>query len=130
TIRADGGTGEAEQANKAMTDVLNKVPKAKKFVLTSINEETMSGIISAIQTVGRWNPEDWIIITQGCDAVGQQQIRDGLTDGAVAYFFEKYGEYLIPAAVSLMNGQPVPPFMYVENVLITKDNIDQYYPKK
>jgi len=130
TIRFDGGAGEAEQANKAMTDVLSKIPDAKVVALTSINEETMSGIISAIQTAGRWDPANWIIITQGVDDVGKQQIRDGLTDGGIAYFPEHYGEYLIPGSVALMNGQPVPPFMYVENIVITKDNIDQYYPKQ
>jgi ribose transport system substrate-binding protein len=128
TVRADGGAGEAEQANKAMTDVLAKNPDAKTCVLTSINEQTMSGVISAIQTAGRWDPEKWIVITQGCDATGQQQLRDGLTDASVAYFPEKYGEYLIPASVALMNGQNVPAFMYVENQIITKDNIDKFYP--
>jgi len=130
TIRFDGGAGEAEQANKAMTDVLSKIPNAKVVALTSINEQTMSGIISAIQTAGRWDPENWIIITQGCDDVGQQQLRDGLTDGAIAYFPEHYGEYLIPAAVALMHGQPVPAFLYVENEVITLENIDQFYPQK
>jgi ribose transport system substrate-binding protein len=129
TIRTDGGAGEAEQANKAMTDVLSKIPKAKTIAMTSINEETMSGCLAAIQTAGRWDPASWFIITMGCDDVGKQQIRDGLIDGAVAFFPEKYGEYLVPASVALMNGQVVPPFLYVENVIITKDNIDQYYPK-
>jgi ribose transport system substrate-binding protein len=130
TIRADGGAGEAEQANKAMTDVLAKNPDAKTCVLTSVNEQTMSGVISAIQTAGRWDPEKWIVITQGVDATGQQQLRDGITDAGIAYFPEHYGEYLIPASVALMKGQNVPAFMYVENQIITKDNIDQFYPKK
>ncbi|MHB1335895.1 MAG: sugar ABC transporter substrate-binding protein [Candidatus Humimicrobiaceae bacterium] len=130
TVRADGGAGEAEQANKAMTDVLAKNPDAKTVVLTSINEQTMSGVIAAVQTAGRWDPEKFIVITQGCDATGQQQLRDGLTDASIAYFPEKYGEYLIPGSVALMQGQPVPAFMYVENQVITKDNIDQFYPKK
>jgi len=129
TIRTDGGAGEAEQANKAMTDVLSKIPNAKTIAMTSINEETMSGCLAAIQTAGRWDPASWFIITMGCDDVGKQQIRDGLIDGAVAFFPERYGEYLVPASVALMNGQVVPPFLYVENVIITKDNIDQYYPK-
>lgn len=129
TVRADGGAGEAEQANKAMTDVLAKNPDAKTNVLTSINEQTMSGVISAIQTAGRWDPEKWIVVTQGVDATGQQQLRDGLTDAGVAYFPEHYGEYLIPASVALMNGQNVPAFMYVENQIITKDNIDEFYPQ-
>jgi len=129
TIRADGGAGEAEQANKAMTDVLAKNPDAKTCVLTSVNEQTMSGVIAAIQTAGRWDPAKWIVITQGVDSTGQQQLRDGLTDAGVAYFPEHYGEYLIPASVALMQGANVPAFMYVENQIITKDNIDQFYPK-
>jgi len=127
TYRADGGAGEAEQANKAMTDILSTIPDAEVVVMTSINEQTMSGCIAAIQTAGRWDPEKWFIVTMGCDNAGKQQVRDGLTDGAVAFFPERYGEYLIPAAVSFMNDQLVPPFLYVDNVVINSDNIDEWY---
>jgi len=129
THRADGGAGEAEQANKAMTDILSTIPDAEYVAMTSINEQTMSGCIAAIQTAGRWDPEKWLIVTMGCDNSGKQQIRDGLTDGAVAFFPERYGEYLIPASVALMNGELVPPFLYVENVVINVDNIDEWYPE-
>ena len=129
TIRADGGAGEAEQANKAMTDVLAKIPNAKNCVLTSVNAQTMSGILSAIQTAGRWDPEKWIVITQGADETANQQIVDGLVKASIAYFPEKYGEYLIPAAVALMKGKVVPPFMYVDNVVISMDNMKDYYPQ-
>ena len=129
THRADGGAGEAEQANKAMTDLLSTMPDAENVVMTSINEQTMSGAIAAIQTAGRWDPEKWFIVTMGCDNVGQQQIRDGLTDGSVAFFPERYGEYLIPASVTLMKDQLVPPFLYVENVVINSDNVNEWYPE-
>jgi len=129
TYRADAGAGEAEQANKAMTDILSTIPDAEYVAMTSVNEQTMSGCIAAIQTAGRWDPEKWTIVTMGCDDVGKQQIRDGLTDGSVAFFPEKYGEYLVPAAVSFMNGELVPPFLYVDNVVITPDNIDEWYPE-
>ena len=129
TYRADGGAGEAEQANKAMTDILSTIPDAEYVAMTSINEQTMSGCIAAIQTAGRWDPEKWFIVTMGCDDVGKQQIRDGLTDGSVAFFPERYGEYLVPASVAMMNGELVPPFLYVENVVINADNIDEWYPE-
>ena len=129
TIRADGGAGEAEQANKAMTDVLATIPDAQNCILTSINAQTMSGIISAIQTAGRWDPEKWIVITHGADETGNQQVVDGLVKASIAYFPERYGEYLIPASVALMKGEVVPPFMYVENVPITMDNMKDYYPE-
>jgi ribose transport system substrate-binding protein len=129
TYRADGGAGEAEQANKAMTDILSTIPDAEYVAMTSINEQTMSGCIAAIQTAGRWDPEKWFIVTMGCDDVGKQQIRDGLTDGSVAFFPERYGEYLVPAAAALMKGEIVPPFLYVDNVVINQDNIDEWYPE-
>ena len=129
-VRVDGGMGQSEQAKKAMDDVLAAHPKAKKMVITSINEQTMAGVIASLQNAGRWSAEDTIIVTQGCDALGRTQIREGLTDGAVAYFPEKYGEYIIPAVCAILQGQPVPPYIYIDNVVITKDNIDKYYPKK
>jgi len=129
TIRADGGAGEAEQANQAMTDVLATIPDAENCVLTSINAQTMSGVLSAIQTAGRWDPEKWIVITQGADVTGNQQIIDGLVKASIAYFPERYGEYLVPASVALMMGELVPAFMYVENEVITMENMKDYYPE-
>jgi len=129
TIRADGGAGEAEQANQAMTDVLSTIPDAEYVVLTSINAQSMSGAIAAVQTAGRWDTEKWIVVTQGADVTGNQQVVDGLTKASIAYFPERYGEYLIPASVALMNGQVVPPFMYVENVPISMDNMAEWYPE-
>ncbi|MEE8325275.1 MAG: sugar ABC transporter substrate-binding protein, partial [Candidatus Humimicrobiaceae bacterium] len=129
TIRADGGAGEAEQANQAMTDVLATIPDAEYVVLTSINAQTMSGVLAAIQTAGRWDPEKWVVITQGADVTANQQVVDGLVRATIAYFPERYGEYLIPASVALMNGQIAPPFMYVENEVISMDNMAEWYPE-
>ena len=129
-VRADGGMGQSEQAKAAMDDVLAAHPNAKKIALTSINEQTMAGAIASLQNAGRWNPDDTIIITLGCDELGQSQLREGLTDAAIAFFPEKYGEYVIPAVSAILMGKPVPPYIYVENEVITKENIDQFYPKK
>ncbi len=127
--RADGGAGEAEQANKAMTDVLSKIPNAKTIAMTSINEETMSGALAAIQTAGRWDPANWFIITMGCDDVGKQQIRDGLIRWCCCILPGKIWRIPGTCICCINEWQVVPPFMYVENVIITKDNIDQYYPE-
>ncbi len=127
-VRVDGGVGAAEQAKTAMDQVLTQYPNAKKIAVTSLNEETMSGAIVALQNAGRWNRQDIIIITLGVDNLGKLQIRKGLSDAGVAFFPERYGEYLIPAACAIMKGAPVPSHMYVENVIITKKNIDEFYP--
>lgn len=127
-VRIDGGIGGAEQAKAAMDTVLSRYPDAQKIAVTSLNEETMSGVIVALQNAGRWNRDDVIVITLGVDNLGKLQIRKGLSDAGVAFFPERYGEYLIPAACALLKSAPVPSHMYVENVMITRRNIDEFYP--
>jgi len=124
-IRTDGGIGESDQAKAAMDDVLVTYPEARRIAVTSLNEETMSGVIVALQ---RWRPDDLIVITLGVDDLGKLQIRKGLSDAGVAFFPEKYGEYLVPAACTLLEGSPIPSHLYIENAIITKENIDQFYP--
>jgi ribose transport system substrate-binding protein len=128
-VRADGGMGQSEQAKAAMDDVLAAHPQAKRIALTSINEQTMAGAIASIQGAGRWSAADTIIITLGVDELGQSQLREGLTDAGVAFFPERYGRYVVPAVCATLDGFAVPPWIYVENEIITKDNIDEYYPQ-
>ena len=90
--------------------------------------KTMAGVIAALQEAERWNREDLIVITLGVDDLGKTQIREGVSDAGVAFFPEKYGEYIIPAACAILEGAPVPSHMYIENEIITKDNIDRFYP--
>jgi ribose transport system substrate-binding protein len=128
-VRTDGGMGQSAEAKAAMDDVLAAHPEPKKLVITSINEQTMAGAIASLQSAGRWSKEDTIIVTHGCDELGQSQLRDGSSDGSVAYFPETYGEYVIPAVSAILEGQAVPPYIYIVNVVITLDNIDEYYPQ-
>ena len=127
-VRVDGGVGGSEQAKLVMDDILARYPKSKKFAITSLNEETMSGVIVSLQNAERWNRDDIIIITLGVDNLGKLQIRKGLSNAGVTFFPEKYGEYLIPAACAILQGAPVPSHMYVEHLIITKENIDTFYP--
>lgn len=113
-----------------MEKILIAHPDTKKIAVTSLNEETMSGVIAALQNADRWNFEDILVITLGVDDLGKAQICEGLSDAGVAFFPEKYGEYLIPAACAILEGAPVPSHMYVENAIITKENIDRIYPLK
>ena len=129
-VRFDGGMGQTEQAKAAMDDVLSAHPDAVKIAVTSINEQTMAGIIASLQGAGRWDPANVVVITLGMDELGQSQIRDGLSDGGVAFFPERYGEYVVPAVCATLAGQPVPAYIFVENVIVNSKNVDKLYPKK
>lgn len=127
TLVDSGST--TETAQKAMTDILAKYPEAKTFITFCLNDEAGAGVQSAAEIAGRWDPDKWLLCTQGLDDLGIQLMRKGVIDGCGAYFPETYGEYLIPGALTYMYKNPVPPYMYIDNVLITPDNISQYYPQ-
>ncbi len=48
--------------------------------------------------------------------------------GSVAYFPERYGDQLIPLALTLIRGKTVPPATFVKHVLVTPQNVDRIYP--
>jgi ribose transport system substrate-binding protein len=128
-VRADKIPGLAEEDFGGFADVLAEHPAAVRIAATAMNEEYMSAMISAMQSAGRWDPDNTIIVTMGCDELGKAQLREGLTDAAVAFFPERYGEYIVPAICTILTGHAVPPYIFVENEVITKENIDRWYPR-
>ncbi len=129
-LRSVGGMGQLEQAKAAMAEVLASHPEAVKIALASINEQIMAGCIAAMKEAGRWDRDNTVVVTMGADALGQSQVRDGLSDAAVAFFPEHYGDYIVPAVAALLTGNAVPPSIFVKNEVITGANIDRWYPGK
>jgi ribose transport system substrate-binding protein len=119
-----------EEGGWGFAEVLAAHPDAVKIAAAAINEIYMAGIIAAMQNAGRWDPANKVIVTMGADEIGRSQLREGLSDAAIAFFPERYGEYVVPAVCAILTGNPVPPYIFVENEVITKANIDQWYPKK
>lgn len=122
-----GSTTDSAQA--AMSDILAAYPEDENIIVFCLNDQAGAGVQAAADIAGRWDPDKWLVCTQGLDDLGMQLIREGIVDGDSAYFPEEYGEYCIPGALAYMYGNPVPPYMFMENVIVTPDNIDEYYPE-
>ena len=122
-----GSTTDETQA--AITSILAAYPEAENIVVVLGNDQTSAGAQAGAEIAGRWDPDKWFITSQGVDELGMQLIREGVVDGDSAYFPENYGEYCVPGALAHMYGNPVPSHLFVENVIVTIDNIDEYYPE-
>ncbi len=130
-VRAVDGSGmKLEEAKAAMAEVLAAHTGAVKIAATSFNELMMAGCIQAMKEAGRWDVDNKVIVTIGADEIGQSLIRQGLSDATVAFFPEHYGRYIVPSVAAMLTGNAAPPTSYVENEVITKANIDTWYPKK
>jgi ribose transport system substrate-binding protein len=101
-------------------------PGFKHVMINTIDDERMQGAINALNQVGRF--KDALTIASGADGLGQKQIKAGLEGASIAYFPERYGEWLVPILEDVMAGNPVPSFTGSELVVITKANIGKYYP--
>ena len=114
-----------ESAQVRITDWLTAHPNFKHLLINTIDDERAQGEINALKQAGRLG--DALTIANGVDQLGQQQIRAGLESASVAFFPEKYGEWLIPILQDVMAGNPVPSFTGSNLVVITKANINRYY---
>lgn len=152
---ADGG-GWADGALEATRPILAKHSDAEKIVFVVENDPCVMGIIAALEEAGK--ADNAIMVTQGTQEETRHLIRsgEGPVIGGVAYFPEKYGNQGVPKLIEMVelvrqgksveeaykavakdkvsypfegktiNGQAI----YVDVKLLTKDNIDEYYPEE
>jgi ribose transport system substrate-binding protein len=121
-------------AQQLTADVLTSNPDKKHILIGSINDIGGQGAFAAIQAAKR--DSDCFIINHGMSV----QTRENLYEcnrnkklncwrGGLGYFLERYGEYVVPAAIKLAKGEKVPDNIYMDHVFINAENIEQYYPE-
>jgi ribose transport system substrate-binding protein len=102
----------------------------RRTLITALNDPCSLGALRAFEETGR---------SEMCAVVGQNAIPEACEEirrpgsrfiGSVAYFPEKYGDDLIPLAITLASGKPTPPAVYIKHVLVTARNVDQLYPRQ
>lgn len=95
---------------------------------TAIDSLRMQPMLRAIQEEGRPN-EDTITAAGADDESSRASVRAGDQDMSVAFFGERFGEWLIPMMQDMLAGNPVPAFVGTELVPLTAENIDEHYPE-
>lgn len=110
-------------------DYLTANQDKEHIVALCINDDSCLGMLAATQEAGR---EDQVIFSsQGADKTSWVEIRNNpMWAGSVAYFPERYGEFLVPNIIRLINGEETDDPILMEHVSINKDNIDQWYPEE
>ncbi|MDA3018249.1 MAG: sugar ABC transporter substrate-binding protein [Actinomycetota bacterium] len=124
--RLSAGTGD--QAITVTTDWLTANPQATHILSVTIDDERASGIAKAFVATKR----DGMVVGQGCDTVGIAIVKAAPSSenrflGCVAYFPEKYGDYLVSVAVDVMAGKPVPNEVHMEHTFLDNSTIGNYY---
>jgi ribose transport system substrate-binding protein len=128
-FRLPGGA-ETEKSLNNMAGWLTAHPDEKHVMTININDQGAAGFLAAVQAADR--ESDVAIMGVGADAPAQAELAkpENAWKGSVGYFPEKYGDYLIPLALDILEGKPVPPEVHMQHVVIDRANFAQFYPDK
>jgi ribose transport system substrate-binding protein len=121
------GKGTTDGGRTAFADTLTALSGQHKIIVGSLNDDMALGAKAAAETAGR--SDDIWIGSHGADPTSHDDIRNNPHwIGDVAYFPERYGSILVPAMIDAINGTTLPKNLLVTHEVITKENIDEYYP--
>lgn len=124
------GGSEANKAQQVVADFLSAHPNSRHILIGTLHDIGGMGAWAAAETAGRTN--DILMVVQNefafLDHIKSNPQEDGFI-GAVAYFFDRYGDFLMPAVKKVLDGGPMPDNVYVEHELIDRNNAKKYYPE-
>jgi len=125
-VRLDG-KGVFERSLSVVRRHLQRIPSRRTLVV-AINDPSALGALRAFEEAGRSHLA--AVIGQNAIKEAREELRrpDTRLIGTVAYFPERYGEELIPLAVSILQKKPVPSTVFLKHPLITPKNVGLIYP--
>ena len=109
-----------------MSNALGRIPQGAPILITAINDQSVSGMLRAVQQQGRG--ADVLVVGKGADEL-ETMVAEEHFIASVAYFPERYGNYLIPLGLMRLAGRDVPPAISVNHVMVPPANICQFYPE-
>jgi len=109
---------------------------ATKVLIAAMDDATALAAKSALEAAGR--TADAAIVSQGCD----RSVHGGMSDhkeidpnnrgsiliGSVAFYLDRYGYDILPLALRMLRGEPLPPRTATPHRLITAANVWREYP--
>jgi ribose transport system substrate-binding protein len=121
--------GTTEQAITKTTDWLTANPGASFVLGTSIDDARAAGISKALAQ----NERAGAAVGLGCDEIGIAATKEGDAAatrflGCVAYFPEKYPDYVMSIGLDVLAGTPVPNEVHIEHQFLDRETIGTVYP--
>jgi len=107
--------------------LLSGLPSDSRILIAAINDPSAVGAVRALESMNR--AEYSLVVGHNATREARAELRNPASSllGSVGYFPEKYGEQIIPLVIKVLQGAAVPPAIYIEHRMITRENVMQYY---
>jgi ribose transport system substrate-binding protein len=121
-LRLNSGNA-SEMSETQMLDALQRLPNCQRLAVICFNDDSTMGAWAAVRQAQREG--DVVIVGQGADRRVREELQRPGTRliGATAYFPEHYGEKLIPLALRILRGEPVPPAVYMDHTFVRAEKM-------
>jgi ribose transport system substrate-binding protein len=102
--------------------------KATHVLVGCVNDASALAAVRAFQEAGR--AERCAVVGQNAEPDARTELRQPKTPlvASVGYFPERYGDALIRLALDILSGKAVPPAVFIKHQVITRENVDHFYP--
>jgi len=102
--------------------------RADRILVAAINDPCALGALQAFRDAKR--EEHCAIVGHNASPEAHSELanKNSRLIGSVGYFPEHYGEGVIPLALDLLAGRPVPPATFVRHEMVTSANLRVFYP--
>lgn len=108
--------------------VLNRIPADGMIILGGINDENTYAMFQATRQAGR---QDNVMVMGigGVQPTGLEFVcQNPQYAGVVGFFPENWPAYMIPVTIAAIQGKEVPAFTGIPTQIITRENINEFYP--
>jgi ribose transport system permease protein len=126
-IHLDSGNGK-DMGKARVAETFARLPDYNRLAIISLNDEAALAALAAAAEVGRLS--DVAVVGLGASRLAREEISkpDSRLIGSVMYAPERFGERLLQTARQMLDGDRVPPAIYVEPVFIDREKLNTYYP--
>lgn len=122
-----GAGGQADTAQRQMTDTLTALPGAQRIIAVGINEDVITGALAAARSQNR--TENLYLGAQNFDPSNCQIWTAPNFIATAAYYPERYAELIIPNIIKAVKGETIAEQILVPHEVISKDNMMTVYPE-
>ncbi|NGP18862.1 sugar ABC transporter substrate-binding protein [Devosia aurantiaca] len=122
-----GAGGQADAAQRQMTDTLTALPGAQRIITVGINEDVITGALAAARSQNR--TENLYLGAQNFDPSNCQIWTAPNFIATAAYYPERYAELIIPNIIKAVKGETIAKQILVPHEVISKDNMMTIYPE-
>jgi ribose transport system substrate-binding protein len=126
-VRLDG-RGMRDRTARLVTDFLNRHPKDRHILIAGATDTSALGALEAARSLRR--QRHVAIVAQDCipEAMEEMRRRQSPWIGSVSHEAHTYGPSLIHLGLSILRGDTVPPYNFVEHKLVKADGTRQKPP--